>query len=55
MDKKYRLPPFNNKTDIDEQNFALPFAYQDIPIKFNQAIMKDSCKNEFSECQKNKE
>ena len=43
VDKKYRLPPYNNTNDDPEQNFALPNGYQDIPVKFDPKIMKTNC------------
>ena len=55
VDLKYHLPPYNNKTDDIEQNFALPNGYQPIPIKFNPKFMKLLCENQDAEKQKNKE
>lgn len=46
MDKQYYIPPFNNKTDDREHNFALPNGHQIIPIKFDQRVMMDDCQNQ---------
>ena len=55
VDLKYHLPPYTNKTDDLEQNFALPNGYQPIPIKFDPKFMKRSCDNQDAEKEKNKE
>ena len=42
----YHLPPFNNKTDIDEPNFALKEGYQPIKINFDSQLMGQVCTNQ---------
>jgi hypothetical protein len=43
VDRQYYIPPFSNKTDDQERNFALPNGYQVVPIKFDQRLMMDDC------------
>ena len=43
VDKQYYIPPFSNKTDDRERNYALPNGHQIIPIKFDQKVMMDDC------------
>lgn len=46
VDRPYHLPPYaTNKTDIDEQNYALPNAHQIIPIKFDDKVVLKDCTN----------
>lgn len=46
VDKQYYIPPFTNKTDDKERNYALPNGYQVIPVKFDQRVMMDDCLNQ---------
>lgn len=46
VDRPYHLPPYaTNKTDIDEQNMALPLGHQIIPIKFDNKVILKDCNN----------
>lgn len=46
VDRIWHIPPYSNKTDDEEQNYALPSGHQPIIIKQNSLIMlSDSCPN----------
>lgn len=46
IDRKYHLPPYiTNKTNIAEQNYALPNAHQTVKVKLNAKIMLSDCPN----------
>lgn len=46
VDRPYHLPPYaTNKTDIDEQNCALPDCHSIIPIKFDDKVILKDCTN----------
>lgn len=51
VNRSLHLPPYSNKTDIEEQNYALPKGYQPIKVKQNQKIMLTDCPN-YSKFQK---
>lgn len=39
------IPPYSNKTDDPEQNYALPNAHSVIPVKINEKIITCDCPN----------
>lgn len=46
VERPYHLPPYaTNKTDIDEQNMALPLGHQIIPVKFDAKVVLKDCDN----------
>jgi hypothetical protein len=46
VDRPYHLAPYaTNRTDIDEEKFALPNEHQIIPIKFDDQIILKDCSN----------
>ena len=44
-ERKWHLPPYTNKTNIEEQNFALPNGHQPMPFKQNEHIIMRTCPN----------
>jgi len=45
VNRNYHLPPYSNKTDSQEQNFALPNGHQQIKTKVNEHIILSDCPN----------
>lgn len=43
VDKQWHLPPYSNKTDASEQNFALPNGHQIAKVKLNEKIALGYC------------
>ncbi len=42
-DRKYHLPPYTNKTDIAQQNVALPLAHQPVQISNDDKVILRDC------------
>lgn len=42
----YHLPPFDNKTDLNETKFALKEGYQPIRVNFDPKLMGQVCTNQ---------
>jgi hypothetical protein len=45
VDREWHLPPFSNKSDVQEQNYAFPGSFQPIPVKQNPRVMLQDCPN----------
>lgn len=45
IDQKYHLPPYSNKSNVDEQNYALPNGHQPIEVKINNRVLVTDCPN----------
>lgn len=45
VDRIWHIPPYSNKTDHEEQNYAFPNKYQPIKVKQSQKIMVSDCPN----------
>lgn len=45
VDRYLHLPPYANKTDAEEQNYAFPNAFQPIKVKVNEKVMLANCPN----------
>lgn len=45
VERSWHLPPYSNKTNIDEQNYALPNGHQPMPFRQNENLIVRSCPN----------
>lgn len=45
VDRYLRIPPYSNKSDIDEQNYALPNAHQPVRVKTSEKAILSNCPN----------
>lgn len=45
IDSSWHRPPYSNKTDDEEQNYAFPHAFQPIKVKQNKKILLVDCPN----------